>query len=94
MLSWFLTDGLLIAAGVFLTVHLLTDARRMVQVLRYQRHATTTTASAHTLLCARCGMIKEGVKEAWWEIATLAALLGHFILSGELMQLLTWVVDI
>jgi len=77
MLSW--GDALLVLAGAFLAAHLLTDARRMVQVLGL-RHT-----KYHTLdPCSRCGALGASIREAWWEIVTLGALVGHFIVSGEI----------
>jgi hypothetical protein len=67
-----LSDGLLILAGAFLFVHLLTDARRMVQVLKY-RHFPGAIKGA----CDHCTEVKAGLKEAWWEVATFVALIGH-----------------
>ncbi len=84
--DWLITDGLLVVAGVFLIVHLATDARRMVQVLRYQRHV-----KYHSLdPCPRCEMVGAGVKEAWWEIITIVALVGHVITTGEAAEWLSW----
>lgn len=80
-------SALLILASVFLAVHLLTDARRMVQVLR-MRHFPDALKGA----CSHCDEFTAGVKEAWWEVATLGALVGHFILSGEITGLIKWAV--
>jgi hypothetical protein len=70
-----LTDGLILLAGAFLFFHLLTDARRMVQVLRLEHfqagHWSPTTT------CFKCDRVRGGVKEAWWEVITLGALVGH-----------------
>jgi hypothetical protein len=73
-----LTDGLLWLAGAFLFVHLLTDARRMVQVLRL-RHSRKAHKPRSGIPCQRCKGVDAGIKEAWWEVATLVALVGHLI---------------
>jgi hypothetical protein len=70
-----ISDSLLILAGAFLFVHLLTDARRMVQVLRIKHFPAGHEYSETT--CHRCTKVEEGLKEAWWEVATFVALIGH-----------------
>jgi hypothetical protein len=69
-----MSEELLLLALGFLFIHLLTDARRMVQVLR-RRHS-----KYHGLdPCPRCEATSAGIKEAWWEVITFVALVGHLI---------------
>ncbi len=70
------SELLALVALAFLAIHLLTDARRMGQVLRLQ-HSRKGHKKSTDLTCPRCEMVGAGVKEAWWEIATLVALVGH-----------------
>ena len=63
-------------AIAFLAGHLVTDARRMIKVLRWGH------TRYHDLNpCPRCKALGAGVKEAWWEIVTLAILIGHVVLD-------------
>ena len=75
-MAWGVSDALLLLAGAFLAVHLLTDARRMLQVLRLQ-HSRKAHKPSVSFSCPRCEGLGAGVKEAWWEVATLVALVGH-----------------
>jgi len=68
-----LSDILVVLALVFLSLHLLTDARRMVQVLRTQH--------TRTMPCPRCGVAVDTLKEAWWEVLTFIVLVGHITLD-------------
>ena len=79
-MEWGFSDALLILAGTFLALHLLTDARRMLQVLRLQ-HSRKAHKLGVTFSCTRCEGLGTGVKEAWWEVLTLVALVGHIIMD-------------
>ncbi len=69
-----MAEFLLWTAVLFLGAHLLTDARRMVQVVR-RNHSTKNFNGAP---CPGCrNDIDDGIKEAWWEAITMAALIGH-----------------
>jgi hypothetical protein len=95
MFSVGVTDGLLILATVFLAVHLLTDARRMVQVLRLGHNRYHNTGVGIRLTephptrvsittpdpCPRCRGVEMGIKEAWWEVVTFVALVGHLVMD-------------
>ena len=81
-----ISDVLVILALVFLGLHLLTDARRMVQVLRTQHSRKEHKIQlAYPLgepnLCPRCGAAAATLKEAWWEVLTFIVLIGHITLD-------------
>jgi len=68
------SEVLVVLAIVFLGLHLMTDARRMVLVL----------LRGHTLAplsCPRCGAVADTLKEAWWEVLTFIVLVGHITLD-------------
>lgn len=82
-----ISDILVVLALVFLGLHLLTDARRLVQVLRTQHsrkaHKINLIAPIGQPLmpCPRCGATADTLKEAWWEVLTFIALVGHITLD-------------
>ena len=73
-----ISELLALVALAFLAIHLLTDARRMVQVLK-QRHSRKSHEANVSFGCLRCKQVGAGIKEAWWEVATFVALIGHII---------------
>lgn len=79
------SDVLVVLAVVFLGLHLLTDARRMMQVLRTQHsrkaHKINLAAADNLMRCPRCGATADTLKEAWWEVLTFVVLLGHITLD-------------
>lgn len=72
-----ISEALALLATVFLIVHLLTDARRMVQVLRREHKHRQSYSKPPAFPCPRCAEWNAGLKEAWWKVATLVALAGH-----------------
>ena len=82
-----ISEVLVVLALVFLGLHLLTDARRMVLVLRTQHSRKEHKIQlAYPLgeepnLCPRCGAAASTLKEAWWEVLTFVALVGHITLD-------------
>ena len=81
-----ISEVLVILAIVFLGLHLLTDARRLVQVLR-TRHSrkahkiNLTCRVKGPMLCPRCGATATTLKEAWWEVLTFVVLIAHITLD-------------
>lgn len=76
-----ISEVLVVLALVFLGLHLLTDARRMVQTLRTQHFRKAHKPSGAGLRCPRCGETRDTLKEAWWEVLTFIALGGHITLD-------------
>lgn len=82
-----ISEVLVVLALVFLGLHLLTDARRLVLTLLTQHsrkaHKVNLAAPAGTSLmpCPRCGVTKDTLKEAWWEVLTFMVLIGHITLD-------------
>ena len=80
-----LSDILVVLALVFLGLHLLTDARRMVQMLKAQHsrsaHRMNLVLPEPVVPCSRCDAVGVSVREAWWEILTFVALVGHITLD-------------
>ncbi len=80
------SEMLVVLAVVFLGLHLLTDARRLVQTLRqgHSRKAhkiNLTFRGKGPMPCPRCGATATTLKEAWWEVLTFVVLIGHITLD-------------
>ena len=75
------SEVLVVLALVFLGLHLMTDARRMVQSLRTQHSRKAHKPSTPGLLCPRCEATTNTLKEAWWEVLTFVVLIGHITLD-------------
>jgi hypothetical protein len=77
-------DALVVLALVFLGLHLLTDARRMVQVL-FTRHRRPSSQHPRwpyrEAPCERCEETSDTLKEAWWEVLTFVVLIAHITLD-------------
>ena len=75
------SEVLVILALVILGLHLLTDARRMIQVLRTRHSRKAHKLSTPGLCCPRCGETSATLKEAWWEVLTFVVLIAHITLD-------------
>ncbi len=79
------SDILIVLALVFLGLHLLTDARRLAQVLKIQHdrkvHRLNLVLPSMPMPCSRCGAWDASLKEAWWEVLTFVVLVGHITLD-------------
>lgn len=80
-----LSETLVILALVFLGLHLLTDARRLVQVILTQHsraaHRQQLTLTKGPTVCPRCLGVDNTLKEAWWEVLTFIVLIAHITLD-------------
>lgn len=80
-----ISEVLVVLAVVFLGLHLLTDARRLVQVLRTKHarkeHKIQLAMPGEPNLCPRCGATAATLKEAWWEVLTFVVLIVHITLD-------------
>jgi hypothetical protein len=78
-------DALAILALVFLGLHLLTDAWRMVLVLLTRQHKVPSFQHREwpyrETPCPRCEETSDTLKEAWWEVLTFFVLIGHIALD-------------
>lgn len=72
-----IAEATLYFAVVALGLHLLTDARKLVQGLRLSHRSKYHPPRAVETYCPRCTEIGGLAKEAWWQVLAMVALVAH-----------------